>query len=227
MNSFLKLSFVIFLAFVSAGLMTSCSDTDESLVSVEDFVGASVFSLESQGKIGRGGCFEFVFPVTIILPDGESASVEDYDSLKETIKAWKEANPDSEERPTFGFPLEVTSEDGDIASIADLDELKELRKTCRRQRHDGRWSPGRKFKDACFDIVYPLTISFPNGSQLEAANAVTLKEAIRAWKETVENPEGRPMLVFPITVSYEDGTEVSVADREALKDLKDQCDDGE
>ena len=65
---------------------------------------------------------------------------------------------------------------------------------------------------------------FPNGSVLEAANPETLKAALRAWKESVDNPQGHPKVVFPISVEYEDGSQVEVASRDELIALKDTCD---
>jgi len=227
MNYLLKICFAVFASLLVASLMTSCSDTDE-LINVEDFVGEAVFSMESQGKIGKFGCNDFVFPITVIFPDESSANVEDYESLRATITTWKEANPESEDKPTLSFPLEVTTEDGEVVSVADREELGALRRACRRSHHDGKWRRGRGLRNACFDPVFPLTIEFPNGSILEAATPRTLKNALRAWRRAVDNPQGRPMLVFPITVEYEDGTQVEVESKEALKELKDQCEqDGE
>ena len=39
--------------------------------------------------------------------------------------------------------------------------------------------------------------------------------------------DDHPRIVFPITVAYEDGTQVEADSIEALKELKDQCADGE
>jgi hypothetical protein len=225
MKFLMKTCFVIAI-FSMVSLMTSCSEED-TLVSVEDFVGQAVFNLESQGKIGPHGCYDFVFPITIDFPDESTVEVEDYKSLRETLRTWREANPDVEIRPTLGFPLDVTSQDGEVITVADREELHELRKACRRDFHDGKWRRGHGIRNACFKPVFPLTIEFPNGSLLEASTPLTLKSAIRAWRRTVDNPTSRPVLVFPITVIYEDGTQVEVESKEALKTLKDECDESE
>ena len=226
--SFFKTCILAFASFAILSLITSCSDSDElDLVSVEDYVDEAVFSMESAGKIGRHGCYDLVFPVTIDFPDSTSVSVDDYDALKEAIQTWKEANPDAEAKPHLAFPFEVISEDGEIITIDDRGELRARRRACHRSFHDRPWRPGAGLRHACFDPVFPLTVEFPNGSLLEAANPQTLKNALRAWRRTVDNPQGRPMLVFPITVEYEDGTQVEVASKEELKELKDQCSDGE
>lgn len=229
MNYLLKFSSFALMAFVLLSMVTSCADSDEAvLINSEEFVGGSIDSLESQGKIGRGGCYEFIFPVSIIFEDGTSAEAPSYDSLRATIKAWKENNPDAETKPTLSFPLEVMAEDGNIISVADQAELKELKKECRRSNYRNSRRARKFFLAACFDVVFPLTVEFPNGSIMEVASSDALKTAIRTWKETVERPiEDRPSVQFPITVEYEDGTQVEADSKEALIALKDECADSE
>lgn len=227
-SSFFKLSFLAVTLIAFFGLITSCTESEEvELVSVEDYVDEAVFSMESAGKIGRHGCYDLIFPVTVEFPDETSVSVDGKEELKETIRAWREENPEVDGRPHLAFPFEVLSEDGQVITIDDRGELRARRAACHRKYHDRPWRPGRGLRDACFDLVFPLSIEFPNGSVLEAANPQTLKNAIRAWLHTVDNPQGRPMLVFPVTVEYEDGSQVEVGSKEDLKELKDQCDDSE
>lgn len=231
MKYLLKFSTVALLAFVMLSLVTSCSDSDDSdLISIEEFVGDSIDFMEAQGKIGRGGCYEFIFPISINFADGSTAELADYSSLRIVLKTWKENNPDAdkEDRPSLAFPLEIMAEDGSVISVADKDELKELRKECRRDHFDNPRRVRRFFRTACFDVVFPVTLVFPNGSVLEAATPGALKTAIRAWKKNVERPvTDHPRVAFPITVEYEDGTQVEAESKEALKELKDQCADGE
>ncbi len=228
MNYVLRFLNFAAVAFVMFGLVTSCGDSDDSqLLSTEDFVGASIDGIEAEGKIGRGGCYEFIFPISINFADGSTAELADYSSLRIVLKTWKENNPDSENRPTLSFPVEVMSEDGSVISVASKDELKELRRECRRAHFDNPRRVRNFFRTACFDVVFPVTLEFPNGSTLDAATPGALKTAIRAWRQSVARPvEDHPRVVFPITVGYEDGTQVEAANKEALKELKDQCADG-
>ena len=223
-NIFGKFGFLILLGFFGMALLTSCSEEANEIESVENFVDDAVESLERAGKFGKRGCFEFVFPISIDFPDESSSTVEDYATLKTTIKEWKEANPEAEEKPSLAFPLEILGEDGTATTVASQEELLELRKECRRTHFDGKRKIRRFFRSACFKPVFPLSVEFPNGTIVEAANATTLKTVLREWKENVENPDGRPQVIFPIEVEYTDGTIVEVADKEALKALKDTCD---
>lgn len=225
MNYLVKFLFAVLSLSLVGGLVTSCSDTDDfELLNVEDYVDDSIHEMESLGKIGKRGCNEFIFPISVDFPDGTSSSVDDYETLKETIKEWKESNPEADEKPSLAFPIEVMTEDGELITVADREELKELRRACRRSHFDGPRRARRFFRTACFKPVFPISVEFPNGSIFEAANRGSLKAALRAWKESAGETDEKPSVVYPITVEYEDGTQVEAASREELKALKDECD---
>lgn len=213
--------FVFSLLFVSRNKEETVTDD----VIVENFVAESVYAMQRDGNCGKFGCFEFVFPITINFPDGSSASVDDYDVLKETIRTWKEANPDAEGKPTLGFPLEVLTQDGDVLSVANREELGELRKECRRdyyQNNDHRRHKGKG--NRCFKLTFPVTIAFPDATTAEAADRQELKLLLREWKSNNPGPQTeRPELTFPITVELEDGSTQTVNSREELQDLKETC----
>lgn len=226
MSKTIKMSLYSAALVLFMSLITSCTESDEpTLVSTQEFVVKSLDSLESEGKVGRLGCYEFVFPITIDFADGTSATVESYNEGRETIGAWKEANPDAEERPTLAYPVELTTEEGELISVESREELGQLRRECRREfRRDRRERIRNFFRRACFSLAYPISVEFPNGSVLEAANAQTLKVALREWKQA--NPgaqEDKPTLIYPITVEYDDGTQTSVNSKEELIALKDTC----
>ncbi|MBT8229244.1 MAG: hypothetical protein KJO50_03230, partial [Bacteroidia bacterium] len=103
-KNLLKLNALVALFIV--GFMTSCSD-DDSDVQVENYVIETTYELQKAHMIGRPGCFELVFPVTIEFPDATTAEVDSYENMKETIRAWKEANVDSEDRPQLVYPIDV------------------------------------------------------------------------------------------------------------------------
>jgi len=84
-----------------------------------------------RGHKGRGySCFSIVYPVTVDFPDGTSEVFEDRATLKAAVKAYKEENPDAEERPTVAYPLTVAYDDGTQATVESRDALKELKEAC-------------------------------------------------------------------------------------------------
>lgn len=213
-----KISFVFGLT-IFATLFTSCEK--ESVLSdeiVQNFVNESVEAVERSGSVGRTGCFEFVFPVSITFPDGASTSVEDYQTLRSTIKEWKEANPEAEEKPSLAYPLEVMSEDGAIVTVESQDALKELKRTCRR---NGRKNHNRG--DRCFEVIFPLSITYPDGTTTAYEDRMSLKTAVRAWKAANPEVEERPMLVFPIEITLEDGSTLTINNVEELQAQKESC----
>lgn len=216
------------LAMVTATSCDKVSDltdelTDEQIT--ETYVDQAVFSIQQDGNLGRKGCFELVFPVTLEFPDGDSVTVENYEELIQSIREWKEANPDADQRPSLVFPIEVMTEDGEIISIENREELHELKKECRREYFNNNGPNGHHGNcTPCFTIVFPLEVEFPNGEIIEVNNRVQLKMLIRQWKQNHPNVDVRPHIVFPIEVEMEDGTIVTVNSKEELKELKDGCD---
>ena len=207
---------------------TACNKADEliSEETTEEFVDSALFTLQEQGNLGKYGCYELVFPITVEFPDGTSATANDYEELGTAIKEWKEANQDVEDRPSFVFPIEVVSEDGEVISVADQEELKALKAECGKGYFGKHGPRGHRGKcNACFEIVFPIDISFPDGTTAEAADRMALKTLIREWKENNPDVEERPEIVFPIDVEMEDGTIVTVNDLEELKALKESCEE--
>lgn len=85
----------------------------------------------NRGHKGKGySCFSIVYPVTVDFPDGTSEMFEDRTTLKSAVKAYKEANPDAEERPIVAYPLTVEYDDGTQATVESKDALKELKEAC-------------------------------------------------------------------------------------------------
>lgn len=210
-------------------LFTACEKDDVNVTEdVEFYVNSSVFDLENKGNCGKFGCFEFVFPITITIGDSDPIEVEDYAGLRTAIRDWKEANPNSEERPDFAFPLEVMDEEGNLISIASGQELRELARKCRRDFFQRmRHRRGKYRAEMCFRPVYPLSILLPDGTTVSGENPHALKLRVRAWKSENRDSEERPQLVFPIEVEYKDGTVVTVNSAEEMKALKDECGESE
>ena len=230
----LKNSWILLMVF--AAFFTACNKEDNALdvqdiqseEAVAEYTDQAVFRIQESSNTGKFGCYEFVFPITVNFEDGSSLTADSYEDLKEGIKAWKEANPDSQSRPSLEFPLEVTSDEGELITVADSEELRELRIECRKENFTKRGFKGCRGKgEKCFDIVYPVSIAFPDGTTAEAADRKEVKTLAREWKANNPDAEDRPTLVFPIDVVMEDGSTVTVDSVEDLKALKDTCSEEE
>lgn len=75
-------------------------------------------------------CFDFAFPINVVLPDGTTVTANDNETLFGSIFDYYDANPDSDEDPTLAYPVNVTLEDGTPATVNNDDELEELFEEC-------------------------------------------------------------------------------------------------
>lgn len=230
-RSFIK-ALSLFTLVSMAGFFTAC-EQEEDTTSVENFVLQSTYGIEDQCGAGAAGCYELIFPITIQFSDSTTATVGSYDELKQVIREWFQANgirPGHHghhggiNKPTLVLPIQVINEAGEIITVETIDELKELRELCKpEQGGPGNGGPGNHGGEPCFTINFPLTVSFPDSSQVVVNSNEELRQATHTWNENNPGQHARPEFVFPITVTLADGTQVVVNSREELRALKEDC----
>ena len=187
-----------------------------------------------EGNRNSGSCYDLVYPLTIAFEDGMTATYEDRATMREGILAYKEANPDAES-PTLVFPITITIDDVEM-EVASEDELAEIKEACQAERGDNdrgdRGDNDRDDRDSnrnsrCFDLVYPLTYTFADGTTQTFEDRVAKSEALQVWREENGRDAESPVLAYPVTVEYEDGTQATADSEEALDALKEACSDDE
>lgn len=77
----------------------------------------------------KKGCFGLIYPVSWTLPDGSTADMNDKNDWT-AVKAWYEANPTSEEKPSLNYPVEILFKDGSTQTIGDDVEMEDAKKGC-------------------------------------------------------------------------------------------------
>lgn len=220
-----KLKFIPFLLFaVLTVFMTSCNSDEDTptLIEEENFTQNAVTRMQGDA-VGRNRCLEFVFPLTIEFVDGTTASVESYQDMKSTIRTYFEENDvekTRENRPALVYPIEVVNQDGEVLSVNSKEELKQLKE----DECPGRPGRGGCKGEACFELVYPISVDF-DGTVAAFDDRAAMKTAIRAYFQENGRDAERPTLVFPITVAYEDGTTAEANSKEELRALKEACDE--
>jgi hypothetical protein len=213
-------------AILMLALFTACNK-DNNTEAVEEAVDEALYSIQERGGMGRYGCYELVFPLSITLPDNSTAEIESYDDFKQTLRTYFEANggkPKGRPQIQFVFPISVVSQDGEVIPVTTQEELLALRAECRGtfDKHGSRGHGDRGL--ACFELTFPVTILFPDGTTATAADRQNLHELIRTWRKDNPGVRKRPQLTFPITVKMkDDGTLVTVNSREELRQLKEDC----
>lgn len=88
---------------------------------------------EERRGCNRHECFDLVFPVTFVMPDGTVISG-DEETVKTDIRAWYEANPDVREKPSLEFPVEIIYDDETTETIEDERDMRRAFKNCKRER---------------------------------------------------------------------------------------------
>ena len=82
-------------------------------------------------------------------------------------------------------------------------------------------------KEACFELIYPVTYTLPDESTVTGNDEKEVWEAIKSWYESNPDAEGKPALQYPVEIKLKDGTIQQVNDEEAMITLKKDCYDKE
>ncbi|MBK9982869.1 MAG: hypothetical protein IPP15_10695 [Saprospiraceae bacterium] len=243
-KNFIK-SFGLVLSVIIAGFFTSCQK-DDAATGIDNFVQLSTRGIETGFGLGMAGCYELVFPVTVQFSDGSTVEVTDYPTLKQAIRDWYIANggrPQPNNRPTLVFPIQVINQAGEIITVDTPQAMKDLIALCMPvlgggghhggggpdslggghhgggHHGGGPGGPG----GPCFTLVFPVTVSFPDGSQVVVNSPQELGQAAHDWNKNNPGQHARPEIVFPVTVTLKDGTQVVVNSKEELQAIKEAC----
>ncbi len=221
------LKFFLPFAFAAAGWWLACNKADD-LLSEEEAVDQALFAAQERGGLGSYGCYEIVFPVTIQLPNGTTAEVNSYEEITRLLRAFFETNgrPKRGMRHAFSFvfPIAVVGQDGQVITVENDEQMRRLRAQCAGtfDRH-GPNGHGR-YGVACFEIQYPITIVFPDGTTAQAENRRTFHQLLRTWRQNNPTSTEHPTIGFPIVVKMRrTGELITVNSAEELRNLKSSC----
>lgn len=241
-KNWLKVSLFLLASTVAAFFACNKDTTSQT---ADDYLDQTLFSIQERGGMGKYGCYELIFPVTVNFPDSTTQEVNSYDELKDAIRNWFQANGggtgtgggnghhhgnhhnqvDSLPHPTLAFPVSVLSPDGEIITVNNESELHDLKEACGggtfgHHDHHGHGQHGL----ACFEIQFPITIQFPDSTTAIAADQAALHTLLHDWKHNNPGVSGHPEIVFPIqVVMKDDSTVVTVNSKQELHDLKKGC----
>ena len=212
----MRLRSLLFLAVVL--LFASCSKEDLATTVTNDeitLMGLVMGDEKGDGKEEKDyeekeNCLALVYPVTVTMPDDSSLTGADEEDLWDAIKAWYEANPNADERPSFVYPLEVIIPEGTTETVNSEDELKSLFEYCGEE------------EGSCYEYLLPLTVIMPDGSSI-AINGETDWEQVRSWYEANPDEEDKFTFEFPVEVKVEDGEILTIEGQEGINDLEKLC----
>ena len=200
-------------------MLTSCQDdltTDQSILNYETEFAAAESAFTNS-------CFELVYPVTIELSDGSQLSVADQTEMRTAAKNDIETNGREVGKPDLIYPVEVIV-DGETQSIADQESLAAIVAECGGNSRGRSGNNRRGGKgSSCFELSYPLTFAYTDGTMITVESREERKEAFTAYNEANPDVDERPELQFPVTVTLADDTEQVLATQEDFDSLKESC----
>ena len=158
-------------------------------------------------------CFDLVYPLTIVNPEGEVLTVDSENNLHEYIDQYYE-NCNSNDCGDFNlyYPLTVeyyseTNDQVQTLTINSEEELEELLDEHCYNNNDDDDGDGEDGLDTCGEIVYPVTVEAPNGDQFTGNSEEEIMTFIEEWSSNNCNTmecDTDFELVFPITMEFED-----------------------
>ena len=194
-NRMFKFGTLMLLGAVLA--FTSCEQEEQLLI--EDFGPTADTILfngrgpHSPGLRGLGDrCFELVFPVMVEFPDGAKKEVANKEEYHKAISTWRKNNPRVKGAPKIAFPYEVMLKDGTVTTIENMEDLKDLLDNCRPVRGP-HTAP-------CYQVVFPVTLKFPDSTSKVVNSAEAFKAALEAWRAANANTNGHPTIAFPYSI---------------------------
>lgn len=190
---------------------------------------------DGKGGKGMGGffrpndCFQFVFPVSVQLPD---SSIVQIDSLAEAQNLEKSTNG----RIKLVFPFSIINSNGETVVITNGEELNVIMENCRpangggfgnggdhgNGNHGG--NGGNNDHPKCFEIVFPVNMVFSDGAVKSFSDEISMQEAIRTWMKANPGKKDRPEFQFPIKVIKSGEINPTVINsKEELEALRKNC----
>ena len=173
------------------------------------------------------GCFNLVYPITYLMPDGTELMVtEDTESGWSDVKAWYEANPDSDQKPELQYPVDIIfeTEDGEeTLTINDEEEMIEAKERCRGYEEGEEWDEEDE-EGSCFEFDYPITYIMPDGTEI----SITSEEdtdgwmAIRNWYINNPDTEEEPSLQYPVDVILDDDVVMTINSDSEMSEFEEE-----
>ena len=164
-------------------------------------------------------CFEIVYPINIMMPDGSTYTIDsEEDSDLDAVKNYYEENEGTEERPSIVFPVNIIDNEGETKTISSEEGMKDAYRQCSGRDRD--WGARE-----CFELVFPVTYLMPDGSTYEISSEEDDAgwEELKEWYDANPDSEERPELQYPVDIIYEEDRTVTINNEEEMIVVKEEC----
>jgi len=172
--------------------------------------------MDNHGGKGKGGrCFEMIYPVTYIMPDGSPITAETNDEQGwAAVKAWYAAHPDYKKKPGIQYPVDIKWKDGTITTINNVEEMKRAKDKCGFDKQKYR----------CFRLIYPVTYIMPDGTGITVnTDDEDGWTEVKAWYAAHPDVKIRPDIQYPVDIKYKDGTVGTIRNQQEMRRAKKGC----
>ena len=175
------------------------------------------------GKKDKDKDCDFVYPITLVMPDDGIVTVNDEDEFDAAFENWKTQNPNSTAKPAFQYPIQMTNLKDETITINDDDELEKAFAGCKKYEKEDCGKDEHKDKKECFDLVYPITMTMPDATTVTGNDKEALGTAIKNWYIANPTSTEKPAFNYPIQITFEDGTTKTISNDTELETAYDDC----
>lgn len=166
---------------------------------------------------------DLVYPITLVMPDDGILTVNNEDELETAFENWEIANPNSTTKPAFQYPIQMTNLKDETITVNDDDELEKAFTACEKHEKEDCEKDEDKDEKECFDFVYPVSMTMPDGTTVTGNDEDALDTALKNWYNANPNATDEPTFDYPLQIIFEDGTTKTINNETELKDAYDDC----
>lgn len=192
--------------------LTFEGDKSKIVSSSEQMQRVKKYCEEKKGK-ERMDCFKILYPVNYIMPDGSEISGDNGQDVRNLIKEWYAANPDTDLKPELSYPIDVKVSGHGIISIENEDAMIALKKKC-----------AQKDTRECFKLDFPVSFSMPDGSELTVNSDDEMNSSLKEWYAQNPSSDKKPSLIYPVDIIFEDGKSYTINNEKEMIEVKRKCD---
>ena len=177
------------------------------------------FDRDDFGEKRGWKCFEIVYPITIMMPNGSAYTIDsEEDPDIDAVKNYYEENEGAEERPSIVFPVNIIDNEGETKTISSEEEMEGAYRQCSGRDRD--WGARE-----CFELVFPVTYIMPDGSTYEISGEEDNAgwEELKEWYDANPDSEERPELQYPVDITYEEDRTITINNEEEMMAAKEEC----
>jgi len=169
-----------------------------------------------EGKLmNKKECFELVFPLDAIVPDGTVITAENEDEFYTQIKDWHQNNPDNKEKISLSYPVDIKVKGDKFITINNENEMVKMKDFCGdKEGYD---------KDDCFEMVYPISFTMPDDSTISVDDEGDMWSSIKSWYEDHPDVNDKPALIYPVDIIFNDNKTVAVNNEDEMIKHKKAC----